>query len=435
MALRRTAPGSISELVYAGSLPPGAVAEVEIAPELVKVPRAARAAVPALLLAAAALCVRLDLHLIYSDSRSHLVIARRTFDSLYPGLAQLGTVWLPLPHVMLIPLVAIGGLYHTGLAGTVVGLLMTAYGAFSTYRLVHLWTANSWAAGLALAAYLANPNLLYAQSTPLTEPVFLGFFAGALFHLSAWMKTLAYKHLIVGAALTTAASLCRYDGWALAAVGCAVVLVVALRRTGRGDAAEAMTIAFGVLSCFGMLVWFFYNFTIVGDPLAFQHGQYSAEAQQSALAASGRLPSKGHLGVAVVTYLWHVIDVAGAPRLIAGAVGWAVTLIGRVDRLPAVALLALTSAPLLLNVLALYGGQTVIAVPETAAIMSPVATGLNSRMLDITVKPPSRYSALVALKNWPASRATMVPKPSPVRSKGTKLAVMMNRHCSRNSCQ
>src|SRR5262249_1440504 len=36
--------------------------------------------------------------LAYGDAYSHLLIARRLFDNPTPSLAQLGGVWLPLPH-------------------------------------------------------------------------------------------------------------------------------------------------------------------------------------------------------------------------------------------------------------------------------------------------------------------------------------------------
>ena len=43
------------------------------------------------------------LGLSYNDARSHLDIGRRVVEGLKPGLAQLGSVWLPLPHILMIP--------------------------------------------------------------------------------------------------------------------------------------------------------------------------------------------------------------------------------------------------------------------------------------------------------------------------------------------
>src|SRR5205085_1906810 len=39
-------------------------------------------------------------NLLHFDAKAHLVVARRTIDSLTPGWTQLGAVWLPLPHVL-----------------------------------------------------------------------------------------------------------------------------------------------------------------------------------------------------------------------------------------------------------------------------------------------------------------------------------------------
>src|SRR3979409_140320 len=38
--------------------------------------------------------------LLYGDAVAHINIARRVFDSRTPGFFQLGTVWLPLPHML-----------------------------------------------------------------------------------------------------------------------------------------------------------------------------------------------------------------------------------------------------------------------------------------------------------------------------------------------
>ena len=40
--------------------------------------------------------------LYYGDAEAHLNIARRVVDSRTPGPEQLGTVWLPLPHIAML---------------------------------------------------------------------------------------------------------------------------------------------------------------------------------------------------------------------------------------------------------------------------------------------------------------------------------------------
>src|ERR1035441_8585290 len=58
--------------------------------------------------------------LIYGDASAHLDIARRVVDSLTPGLAQLSSVWLPLPHILMLPFIWNNYLWHTGIAGSIV---------------------------------------------------------------------------------------------------------------------------------------------------------------------------------------------------------------------------------------------------------------------------------------------------------------------------
>jgi hypothetical protein len=57
------------------------------------------------------------LGLSYNDARSHLDIGRRVVEGLKPGLAQLGSVWLPLNHLLMVPLIWNDWMWHSGFAG------------------------------------------------------------------------------------------------------------------------------------------------------------------------------------------------------------------------------------------------------------------------------------------------------------------------------
>src|SRR5882672_2621709 len=54
------------------------------------------------------------LGLAYNDARSHLDIGRRVVEGLKPGAAQLGSVWLPLPHALMIPTIWNDFMWHSG---------------------------------------------------------------------------------------------------------------------------------------------------------------------------------------------------------------------------------------------------------------------------------------------------------------------------------
>jgi hypothetical protein len=125
---------------------------------------------------------RLGLTLAHYDARAHLVVARRVFDSLTPGWQQVGAVWLPLPHLLNVVPVQIAALYRTGASAIAISVLSMALAAGSIAWIVQRVT-GSLLGGLTCAALLMlNPDVLYLQSTPMTEPLLFGttFLAVAL---------------------------------------------------------------------------------------------------------------------------------------------------------------------------------------------------------------------------------------------------------------
>ena len=69
--------------------------------------------------AALAFCAARGYCLYYGDATAHVNIARRLIDSRTPGWDQIGTVWLPLPHLLMLPLVRTDRLWQSGLAGAI----------------------------------------------------------------------------------------------------------------------------------------------------------------------------------------------------------------------------------------------------------------------------------------------------------------------------
>src|SRR4029077_9290277 len=111
--------------------------------------------------------------LLYGDAVAHINIARRVFDSRTPGLLQLGTVWLPLPHLLMIPFLLSDWAWRTGVGGAIPSLAVYVFCALGIFRLVRSAvgfpsrpdTAVRIAAWIATLIYVANPNLIYMQTT------------------------------------------------------------------------------------------------------------------------------------------------------------------------------------------------------------------------------------------------------------------------------
>ncbi len=105
----------------------------------------------------------------YGDAKSHLLIARRVLFADTPGVGQLGGVWLPLPHILMLPLIWNNWAYYSGFAGSVVMMLAYVACRVLVYKFVWHLTRQRWAALCGTAVFALNPNVLYMQSTPMTE--------------------------------------------------------------------------------------------------------------------------------------------------------------------------------------------------------------------------------------------------------------------------
>src|SRR4029077_4025805 len=118
--------------------------------------------------------------LLYGDAVAHINIARRVVDSITPGPLQLGTVWLPLPHILMLPFVVSDWAWTTGFAGAVVSMAAYVLGAVGLFKLARLFMSRT-AAWIALLIFAANPNLLYMQTTAMTESLFLATVIWSIF--------------------------------------------------------------------------------------------------------------------------------------------------------------------------------------------------------------------------------------------------------------
>ena len=114
-----------------------------------------------------------DLVLSHYDAKAHLVVARRVIDSITPGWKQIGAVWLPLPHLIQLLPTQVDLFYRTGAFASVVSIASFTVMAWAAARLVVAATGSTLGAATAAALLIANPNLLYLQSTPMTEPLML----------------------------------------------------------------------------------------------------------------------------------------------------------------------------------------------------------------------------------------------------------------------
>jgi hypothetical protein len=170
------------------------------------------------------------LALSHYDARAHLVVARRVFDNLVPGWQQIGAVWLPLPHLLDMVPVQIDFFYRTGAFAIAISVASMALAAWSVTRLITR-TTGAPIGGLTFAAlFLANPNILYLQSTPMTEPLLFGTTMLAVVLVAEWVDAGARTPVHAPGLAVAAACMTRYEAWPIAGALFVLAALAMLRR-------------------------------------------------------------------------------------------------------------------------------------------------------------------------------------------------------------
>ncbi len=287
--------------------------------------------------------------LLYGDAVGHINIARRVFDSRQPSPLQLGTVWLPFPHVAVMPFIVNDWMWRTGIGGSIPSMIAYVLGVVGIFRLARA-RAPRWVAGMAAALYAFNMNVLYMQSTAMTETIFLATVIWSTVYLDEFMRRL-YADIDISPATTldlnaalrrlayclSLSILTRYDGWFFSGIVGAIVVICCFVRWGQapdekqpsiprwagvvfrqifwfasrlsdhfivGVRAEKLRpdpiplrlrtfIDFLLLPTLAAGLWLAMNYAVSGDPLDFMRGPYSARAIAERTTADDAPPYPG----------------------------------------------------------------------------------------------------------------------------------------------
>jgi hypothetical protein len=214
---------------------------------------------------AAAVYWSAGLSLSHYDAKAHLVVARRILDSLTPSWEQIGAVWLPLPHVLNALPVQIDWMYQTGASAILISIVSFAVTVACLSALVRLVTGSAWGAGLAAAIFAANPNVLYLQSTPMTEPLLFALTSLVVLHLAQWALSAAQPVSRAAGWTIVAACLTRYEAWPIVGVAMALAGWVKWRR---GTPFMAVAESLAWLACYpaGAVLFFMgMSFASIGE--------------------------------------------------------------------------------------------------------------------------------------------------------------------------
>jgi putative flippase GtrA len=329
--------------------------------------------------------------LAYPDAISHMLIARRVLDASTPGVAQLGAVWLPLPHLLILPVVGINSWYYSGLAGSIPSMLSYVLTTRYLYLTGVGMTGNKIAGLVAAVFFAANPNVLYLQSTPMTELLLIACIAATVYHLMRWCQTGSYRQLAATAVAALLGTVTRYEAWVIDVAVIIIVAWVTWQRAPRGrlrerlDHTEGHLIFYSTLAFSGIAGWVLWNAVIFHNPLYFQDGTFA----KPSLWVTPSDVAVGHWRVAAETFLYAIADNVGWLALTLSAVGLAYYLARtrlRPESLAPLALLVIIP----FYVYALYAGQRPLHVMQVNGSLYNVRFGV------LTVLPVALFLAYLA---------------------------------------
>jgi hypothetical protein len=341
---------------------------------------------------------------LYGDGIAHLNIARKIFDldnpSLWTRYVQLGSPWLPLPHLFALLFVWNDELWRTGLAGSFVSmicyvlttLLVFEMGAKFGGVLQDRAGEKDLRSGLLAAAIFAlNPSLLYMQTTPMTELPFLAGVAWAVYLLLRWSEQERTSSLVLAGFAASLATLTRYEAWAIIPAGS--LLILALSR-GNFAARFRASLIWSAVAMTGPLYWLWHNWAIYNNAFEFYNGFYSPgnylarfrerlSWAEFVMGSFGYAALIGTAAAGVCSGLFLVLSSYGAfiKTLIFCREQWR----KRSPEIVFTGLLFLLAAPYLFMVYSLYTGNTQI-YPLSAIALLNVRYGLNA-LLAVAVFP------------------------------------------------
>jgi hypothetical protein len=235
---------------------------------LVIIPRLPRILAAVAFLCGAAAWIRfleLDLVLSHYDAKAHLVVARRVIDSITPGWQQIGAVWLPLPHLIQILPAQMDVFYRTGAFASLVSIASFTLMVWAAARLVLTMTGSAPGAITAAALLVVNPNLLYLQSTPMTEPLTLGLVFLAVLWIYEWVAEAGLHVPAKLAAALFAAAWTRYEAWLILSAALTLAGLSLIRSGMRPGRAAALLARLAVWPALAILLFALHGRITTGE--------------------------------------------------------------------------------------------------------------------------------------------------------------------------
>jgi hypothetical protein len=264
------------------------------------------------------------------DANTRLNTARRAIDSLTPGLGQFGGIWPPFPHILMVPFVISDFLWRTAIAGWIISGTAYVLSAYFVFKAIAIMTSNRLAAFAGSLALVVNINLVYFQTSAMSESFFIMCISGMVYAFTKYIHTKSISALFIAAIFASLGSLTRFEGYAMVGASVFMLLLFFIVNRHTRHHSEGVLILYTLPASLGIILWSLYVTAIFGDPLYWLHyyGVVATDTASNAARETVRLNPLQASGV----YITSIIHMCGLITFVLGLVGFLYSLASRENR-------------------------------------------------------------------------------------------------------
>jgi hypothetical protein len=341
----------------------------------------------------------------YGDGVAHVNIARKVIDSpdssFWQRYIQIGSPWLPLQTILMMPLVANESLWRSGVAGSIVSMLSFVISAVALYWLAReaYGRMNSPLAAIlpfvTVCIFFLNPGAVYLQTTPMSEMVFMAALTLSVWRLQRWRDAQTPANLVLAGSAMAVATLSRYEAWPVAALATVLVLICT-----NGSKRFSNALLFGVIAGCGPIYWMWHNWALYGNALEFLTGPNSARGlylQNQAKLGWSQL-FVGNLFLDLAVMITAVCVCAGPITVLISIIGLATVVVRHRSAAARLAPVWLLGVPFIFHVFGLYRGEIQIFPLSLVGLLN-VRYGLP-HLLPIALLAPAAACWPRANRRW-----------------------------------
>jgi hypothetical protein len=292
-----------------------------------------------------------------TDQNAHLNAAKLVFDSMTPGISQIG-FWPPLLHLLLLPFTLIPSLYASGSAGAFVLIPALALAAVFLYRLTLLYSNDKFLSFVAALLLVTNPYVLYYSVTPMMEVLFVANLFGVAYFLALWLARDKLKYLLISGLFITLATLSRFEGLILIPLVGLIVLVQLLKKRKNYSEIEAIMLLFLILAIIGTVGIMTYSWVFSGNPMTFTGGSWLRNPSEATF------PTKHDLVGSLKYMLYASFYMLSRPLVFLSMIAFVLYGIFSGRRFNSIAVLSVLISPFIFIATTLFTGTGSMAVAD-----------------------------------------------------------------------